>query len=170
MLTYWRHARNVSLFLIDEPDIYFHADLQRQLLGILRELGPAILMATHSTEILTEVDTDEVVLVDKQRGRAARLKNTVQLESVFRSLGSASNPILTQLAKTRKVVFVEGTDFHLRGRFARRLGRQRLRGSTDARPLAIMLRARVSTACASGPITLSTRRRRSPEYASQSCF
>lgn len=131
MLTYLLHARNVSLFLIDEPDIYLHADLQRQLLGILRELGPDILVATHSTEILTEADADEVVLVDKRRTRSVRLKNTVQLEAVFRSLGSSINPILTQLAKTRKVVFVEGTDFHLLGRFARRLGRQRLANRSD---------------------------------------
>ncbi|WP_206335855.1 ATP-dependent nuclease [Rhizorhabdus phycosphaerae] len=131
MLTYLLHAKNVSLFLIDEPDIYLHADLQRQLLGILRKLGPDILVATHSTEILTEADADEVVLVDKGRTRAKRLKNTMQLESVFRSLGSAINPILTQLAKTRKVVFVEGTDFHLLGRFARRMERQRLANRSD---------------------------------------
>jgi len=38
------------------------------------------------------------------------------------SLGSNLNPILTQLAKTRRVLFVEGKDFQILGRFARKLG------------------------------------------------
>ena len=36
MLTYIIRGRDYSLFLIDEPDIYLHSDLQRQLMGILR--------------------------------------------------------------------------------------------------------------------------------------
>jgi hypothetical protein len=40
MLTHLIQSKNVSVFLIDEPDIYLHSDLQRQLLGLLRNLGP----------------------------------------------------------------------------------------------------------------------------------
>jgi hypothetical protein len=36
-------------------------------------------------------------------------------------LGSNLNPVLTQLAKTRRVVFVEGKDFQILGKFARKL-------------------------------------------------
>jgi energy-coupling factor transporter ATP-binding protein EcfA2 len=65
MLTHLIQSKNVSVFLIDEPDIYLHSDLQRQLLGLLRNLGPDILIATHSTEIVTEAETDDIVLVNK---------------------------------------------------------------------------------------------------------
>lgn len=41
MLTYMVRGRSTSLFMIDEPDIYLHADLQRQLVGILKTLGPS---------------------------------------------------------------------------------------------------------------------------------
>ncbi|CAM3182288.1 ATPase AAA-type core domain-containing protein [Sphingomonas antarctica] len=131
MLTHLLQSRRVSMFLIDEPDIYLHSDLQRQILNILRELGPDVILATHSTEIVTEAETDEIVVVDKQKARASRLKNAGQLESVFRILGSTVNPVLTQLAKTRRVIFVEGLDFQLLSRFARKLGKERLANRSD---------------------------------------
>jgi len=59
MLTYIIRGRATAIFLIDEPDIYLHSDLQRQLLGILRNLGPDILLATHSTEIISEAEADD---------------------------------------------------------------------------------------------------------------
>lgn len=131
MLTHVIQSRNVSMFLIDEPDIYLHSDLQRQLLGILRDLGPDILIATHSTEIVTEAETDEILVIDKRKARGSRLKSPTQLEPVFRMLGSAVNPVLTQLAKTRRVIFVEGLDFQLLARFARKLGLERLANRSD---------------------------------------
>jgi energy-coupling factor transporter ATP-binding protein EcfA2 len=122
MLTHIIQSSNAALFLIDEPDIYLHSDLQRQLLGLLRNMGPDILIATHSTEIITEAETDDIVLINKQGRRAQRIHNPSQLEQVFKILGSNLNPILTQLAKTRKAVFVEGKDFQILAKFARKLG------------------------------------------------
>jgi hypothetical protein len=122
MLTHIIQSSETSLFLIDEPDIYLHSDLQRQLLGILRNMGPDILIATHSTEIITEAETDDIVLINKQGQRAHRIHNPSQLEQVFKILGSNLNPILTQLAKTRRAVFVEGKDFQILAKFARKLG------------------------------------------------
>jgi hypothetical protein len=122
MLTHLVQSRNVSLFLIDEPDIYLHSELQRQLIGLLRNLGPDILLATHSTEIIVEAESDEIVLVRKDRRTGKRIKDTSQLANVFASVGSNINPILTQLAKTRRAVFVEGKDFQIVGRFARKMG------------------------------------------------
>lgn len=111
MLTYIVRSKDVSLFIIDEPDIYLHADLQRQLLSILRTLGPDVLIATHSTEIISEADPYDLLLVSKKYKSARRIRNPSQVQWVFRALGSSLNPILTQLAKTRRVLFVEGTDF-----------------------------------------------------------
>lgn len=121
MLTHIIQNRDASLFLIDEPDIYLHSELQRQLLMILRSMGPDILIATHSTEIVSEADFNEIVLVSKKQTSARRLKDPSQLADVLRALGSSANPVLTQLAKTRRAVFVEGNDYHIIGRFAHRL-------------------------------------------------
>jgi energy-coupling factor transporter ATP-binding protein EcfA2 len=122
MLTHVIQYHEAAIFLIDEPDIYLHSDLQRQLLHLLRNMGPDILIATHSTEIIVEAETDDLVLVSKQRTAARRIRNPSQLQDVFKVLGSNLNPVLTQLAKTRRVVFVEGQDFQILGRFARKLG------------------------------------------------
>jgi predicted ATP-dependent endonuclease of OLD family len=122
MLTHLIQSGDASLFLIDEPDIYLHSDLQRQLLGLLRNLGPDIVIATHSAEIITEAEPDDIVLVSKRHRIARRIKHSSQLTEVFGSLGSNLNPILTQLAKTRRVVFVEGRDFQIISRFAQRCG------------------------------------------------
>jgi energy-coupling factor transporter ATP-binding protein EcfA2 len=121
MLTHVIQSSDKSVFLIDEPDIYLHSDLQRQLLGLLRNLGPDIIIATHSTEIITEAEPDDIVVVDKRRQSAKRIRNPSQVADVFALLGSNLNPILTQLAKTKRVVFVEGKDFQILSRFAQRL-------------------------------------------------
>jgi energy-coupling factor transporter ATP-binding protein EcfA2 len=131
MLTYIVRGRDSSLFIIDEPDIYLHADLQRQLLGILKTLGPDILIATHSTEIITESDPDELLVINKRFQSGRRIKNPTQIQEVFRALGSNLNPILTQLAKTRRALFVEGKDFQILSRFARKLDRSSLANRSD---------------------------------------
>jgi energy-coupling factor transporter ATP-binding protein EcfA2 len=122
MLTFILRARDASLLVIDEPDIYLHSDLQRQLVSILRDLGPAIVIATHSTEIISEVDADAILNINKRFRTARRIKNTQELVNVFSVLGSNLNPTLTQLAKTKRVVFVEGKDFQMLAGFARRMG------------------------------------------------
>ncbi|MDD1516295.1 MULTISPECIES: ATP-dependent nuclease [Bradyrhizobium] len=121
MLTHIIQSSDTALFLIDEPDIYLHSELQRQLIGLLRDMGPDVLIATHSTEIITEAETDDIVLINKRRNSGRRIKQAAQLEEVFSILGSNLNPILTQLAKSRRVVFVEGQDFQLLSKFAFKL-------------------------------------------------
>ncbi|MBP1858196.1 ATP-dependent nuclease [Rhizobium herbae] len=131
MLTHVIQSSGVSLFLIDEPDIYLHSELQRQLLGILRNLGPDILLATHSTEMISEAETNDIILINKGKTSGSRIKDPSQLSRVFNVLGSNLNPILTQLAKTRRVVFVEGKDFQIIGKFARKLGQQGIGNRRD---------------------------------------
>ena len=126
MLTHLVKSRQSSIFLIDEPDIYLHSDLQRRLLALLGGLGPDILLATHSTEIISESEAEWIVLINKTKKRAKRFKTPTQLHEVFSRLGSGLNPLLTHLAKTRRVVFVEGNDFRILSKFARKIGLNRL--------------------------------------------
>ncbi len=121
MLTHLVKSRSSSIFLIDEPDIYLHSDLQRQLLNLLAGLGPDVLVATHSTEIVSEAEANQILLIDKRKRSSKRLTDPAQLSKVFSGLGSSLNPILTQLARTRRVVFVEGKDFQVFSNYARKL-------------------------------------------------
>jgi len=88
-------------------------------------------VATHSTEIISEVESDAVLNVNKNFRSARRINSTKELQEVFGVLGSNLNPTLTQLAKTRRVVFVEGKDFQLISRFARKLGFVELANRAD---------------------------------------
>ena len=131
MLTFIVRSRSSSLLIIDEPDIYLHSDLQRQLLGLLREAESDILIATHSTEILTEVDPGDLLVINKKRNNAMRIKSTSQIQPIFGILGSSLNPTLTQLARTRRAIFVEGNDFSILASFARKLGFSALANKSD---------------------------------------
>lgn len=119
LLTHIVRAHNADFLIVDEPEIYLHPDLQRQLLALLRNSGPRLIIATHSTEIIAEADPDEILVVDKSTRSAKRLKNIEQVQDAIEYLGSNQNITLTQLARTRKVLFVEGKDFKLLGQFAR---------------------------------------------------
>jgi putative AbiEii toxin of type IV toxin-antitoxin system/AAA ATPase-like protein len=130
MLTHLIQSKETALFLIDEPDIYLHSDLQRQLLTLLRNLGPDILIATHSMEIINEAESDDIIVINKRRTNARRIRPS-ELRQVFTALGSNINPILTQLAKTRRALFVEGYDFQILSRFAQKLGLSALAHRND---------------------------------------
>ncbi len=132
LLTHIVGARESTIFVIDEPEIYLHADLQRALVSIVRELGPDIVMATHSTEIMAEADPSEIVLVDKSRRSGERLNTIESLKGAIEKVGSIQNITLARLARTRKVLFVEDEYDHvLLRRFARQLGFEELGSGMD---------------------------------------
>lgn len=131
MLTYIIKNKTSSIFLIDEPDIYLHSDLQRQLLGILKSLGPDIIIATHSTELISEADLNDILLINKTNQSGKRIKDPSQLRDIFQVLGSNLNPILTQIAKSRKVLFVEGKDFLVFSKISRLLGFDQVANRSD---------------------------------------
>lgn len=120
LLTHVSRANQSNLLVIDEPEIYLHPDVQRQLLGILREIGTPAILATHSVEIMEEADPDEILLIDKKNRSATRLKDAEGIQLALEALGSAQNVTLSHLARTRKILFVEGLqDFKLIRRFAK---------------------------------------------------
>ena len=131
MLTYIVEANDSAILAIDEPDIYLHSDLQRQLLGILKSLGPDILIATHSTEIVSEADYSDIVVIEKKAKSAKRMSDPTQIQKVFTALGSNLNPTLTQLAKSRRALFVEGKDFSIISKFARKRGLNQVANRAD---------------------------------------
>ncbi len=131
MLTFIMRSKNDALLIIDEPDIYLHSDLQRQLVGFLKDFGPDVLIATHSTEIISEAEPGDLLVVNKKAKSAKKISNPAQLQDVFNILGSNLNPTLTQLAKTKRVVFVEGKDFQIFSAFAKKLGKVEVANRSD---------------------------------------
>jgi transposase-like protein len=136
LLTHLSRSGKDSLVIVDEPEVYLHPDVQRQLLGIIRDTGADVLMGTHSSEIIAEADPSEIVMIDKRRRTGERLKNVAGIQRALESVGSSQNITLTALAKNRRVLFVEGlNDFRLLRRFARKLGLQELSSGSGIIPL-----------------------------------
>lgn len=127
LLTHLSRASDYSLTVIDEPEVYLHPDIQRQLLGLLRDTNVDVLLATHSTEILGEADPSEILLIDKRKRSAKRLRDVEGVQQALDTIGSIQNITLTQLARTKKILFVEGFgDYKIIRRFAKNIGLQEL--------------------------------------------
>jgi predicted ATPase len=132
LLTHVSRAADDTLLVVDEPEIYLHPDVQRQFLSILRDVGPDVVLATHSTEIMGEADPAEILLIDKARRAAQRLRDVQGVQAVMDSIGSIQNITLTRLARNRRVLFVEGAfDFKILRRFALQLGMDDLAAGND---------------------------------------
>lgn len=136
LLTHISRNSHADLLVVDEPEIYLHADVQRQLLTILRDHNPTVILATHSTEIMGEADPAELIMIDKSRHHAQRLQNVDAVQNALRRVGSIHNITLVQLARTRRVIYVEDVnDFVILKHLASRLGLKNLASGARATSL-----------------------------------
>ena len=123
LLTHISRCKDSNILVVDEPEIYLHPEVQRQLLGILREVSPEIVLATHSVEILSEAEPREILIVDKAKRSAKRLQDVVGVQQAMDKLGTIQNISLTELARSRRILFVEGmNDYKIIKRFAKLIG------------------------------------------------
>jgi energy-coupling factor transporter ATP-binding protein EcfA2 len=121
LLTHLVRTRDSNVVVVDEPEIYLHADLQRQLMHILRDTGPSVVLATHSSEIISEAEPNEVVIIDKRKAVGRRIRKAAQVQDALDILGSGHNLTLTRIARSRRICFVEGKDARVLRMFARKL-------------------------------------------------
>lgn len=137
LLTHLVRTSSASVIAVDEPEIYLHPDIQRQLLGILRKLGPDVVIATHSTEIIAEADPSEILIVDKSTRSAKRVRDVEGIQEAYDYIGSIQNVSLTYLARNRRLLYLESEeDFRLLRRFAGVLGLEALSNGTGLTPVA----------------------------------
>ena len=137
LLSHIFRGQNRSMLIIDEPDIYLHPNPQRQLLSILKESGPDVLMATHSSEIVAEADANDVLVIDKTQRSAKRVRSPEGIQTALGSLGSIHTVTMTNIAQTRRVLYIEGEDFQVLRRFARRLDLNELASAVGIAPFSL---------------------------------
>lgn len=121
LLHLWR-LRDADVLLLDEPEVFLHADLQRRLVAVLAEHPAQTIMATHSSEVLAEASATSVVWVDKSRRRTVRGTSSGLDARLVETLGSAYNLRIARALKSRAVLFVEGQDVKVLRSLAARLG------------------------------------------------
>ena len=125
--------RSVDVLVLDEPDIYLHADLQRRLVQILEEIDAQTVLASHSPEVLGEAHTDHVLWVDKSRRRAVR--GSDGLAQSAEAIGSQFNVRIARALRSSLALFVEGKDMKIVRSLARSAGAMRI---ADERGLAVV--------------------------------
>ena len=116
----------IKVLLLDEPDAHLHPTLHGHLLDRLRvlarEYDKQVLLATHSTELLRQVEPDEIYAV--YRDHLGYLTTNGQRVGLFHGLGSEYSPRLDEARRHRRVLFHEGPfDEAILGTLASTLGR-----------------------------------------------
>ncbi|MHB1130454.1 MAG: AAA family ATPase [Ilumatobacteraceae bacterium] len=115
----WFLARNTDspTIVLDEPDVYMHADVQRRLMRLLRRRHQQVIVATHSIEILSEVAPEDVLVVTSELRASRWASGTKGVQKVIENIGGVHNLQLSRLAQAKKCLFVEGNDLNYLRKF-----------------------------------------------------
>ncbi|PSK87665.1 AAA15 family ATPase/GTPase [Limimaricola soesokkakensis] len=112
------HADKNSIVVLDEPDVYLHPDLQHKLLRYVTKKSGQYFIATHSTEIINDVEPGDVLIVRPTGRSAKRIKGDDGYAEVYNAIGSSENAQFARLARTRKVLYLEGKDARILSKVA----------------------------------------------------
>ncbi len=100
--------RNPSIILLDEPDVHLHGTLQDNLLQELKRIvegGKQVIFATHSRDLITHVDPEQIVhLFD---GGYKRLSVAFDIYDALEDLGSIDNIQLAQIQAFKRLIVLE---------------------------------------------------------------
>jgi hypothetical protein len=113
--TMWFLARcgEYETVILDEPDVYMHADLQRRLIRFLKGRYPQVILATHSVEIMSEVEPDNILVVDREKRQAQFTTDVPEVQKVVDQIGGVQNLQLARLWGAKRCLLVEGDDLNL---------------------------------------------------------
>jgi predicted ATP-dependent endonuclease of OLD family len=113
--TMWFLAKSKedSTIILDEPDVYMHADLQRKLIRFLKSRYKQVIIATHSIEIISEVEPENILVIDKKKPTSNYSNSVPAVQSLLNSIGSIHNIGLARLWSSKKLLLVEGKDISI---------------------------------------------------------
>lgn len=114
----WFVARTPSnsIVVLDEPDVYLHPDLQRRLTRLVSSRYDQVIVATHSTEIMSEVEPTEILAIDKNLNQSKFVADQPGAQRIIDQIGSAHNISLARLAADGRFLIVEGDDLDILAR------------------------------------------------------
>lgn len=102
-----------STVILDEPDVYMHADLQRKLIRYLKNEYSQVIVATHSVEIMSEVEAENILIIDKKKQNSVFASDFNAVQKVLLNMGSIHNVALARLWSANKMLIVEGKDIDI---------------------------------------------------------
>ena len=106
-----------SCVILDEPDVYLHADLQRKLIRLVRGRYQQTIIATHSVEIMAEVEPENILVIDRRRSESKFASTLPAVQRVVEKIGGVHNLHLARLWSSKKCLLVEGKDISIMRRW-----------------------------------------------------
>ena len=97
-----------SIVVLDEPDVYMHADLQRRLIHLVSPIFSQLIVATHSIEIMEEVLPESIIPVDCKRKSIKPIGNHSLVQNLVEGMGSSFNLDLARLFVSHRFLILEG--------------------------------------------------------------
>lgn len=112
-----------SSIILDEPDAYLHADLQRKLVKLIADCDfRQVSIATHSAEIISDVDPSSIIVVRKRNRHSQKAIKAGGVQRIIDGLGSRHNVQLSKLSEAKRVLIYEGDDQKFLAQVALKLG------------------------------------------------
>lgn len=99
-----------AIVVLDEPDVYMHADLQRRLVRLLSPMFSQLIIATHSLEIIEEVTSECIIPIDSSKRQIKPIGNESSLQSLTKQLGSPFNIDLARIFISNQFILWDGDD------------------------------------------------------------
>lgn len=106
-----------STIVLDEPDVYMHPDLQLKILKLVQNKFSQVIIATHSVEIISSVDSRNIGVINKETRRMKYSNDYKAVQAIINNLGSEFNLSLARLGNAKKCIFVEGKDMKIMDKF-----------------------------------------------------
>lgn len=114
-----------ALFLIEEPEMYLHPQMQRSLYKTIRQIGETnqVIYITHSPHFVTIPEFNEIVIVSKNNNGTHIKKSTLLTSDVLKNkFRKELDPERNEMFFAKKLLVVEGdTEKMAFPEFAKRL-------------------------------------------------
>ncbi len=112
--TMWFLARmpSNSVVVLDEPETHLHPDLQHRLLKVVRGEAAQSVIATHSSELMADVEPRSLLLVDKSARGSSYADTLPQAQLFLDAVGTSLNLSLARLQTAPRFLLVEGPEDH----------------------------------------------------------
>jgi predicted ATP-dependent endonuclease of OLD family len=108
--TMWFLSRSApnSTVILDEPDVYMRADLQRRLIRLVKNRYKQVMIATHSVEIMSEVEPENILPIINSKPKQTYANKTPIVQKIVDEIGSVHNIEIARLFSYHKLLIVEG--------------------------------------------------------------
>lgn len=93
-----------TIVVLDEPDVYMHADLQRRLVRLVMPMFSQVIIATHSLEIIEEVPSDCIIPINASKRQVLPIGDEKSLQLLTKELDNSLNIDLARIFVANKFI------------------------------------------------------------------